>query len=69
MIFSKDMADHFKHLETTIIIIAGHGLHINHKKSQICLQEVKFIRFIVKQDKLNLEISKIEGTIDCKNSK
>ena len=63
------MVDHLKHLKTTIIIIAGHGLHINHKKSQICLQEVKFIGFIVKQDKLNLEISKIEETVDCKNSK
>lgn len=53
------MVDHLKHLETTFIIIAGHGLHINHKKSQICLQEVKFIGFIVKQDKLNLEFGNI----------
>ncbi|KAG0420320.1 Retrovirus-related Pol polyprotein from transposon 17.6 [Dictyocoela roeselum] len=61
LIYSKNISDHLKHLNTVLKRLITHGVSINYEKSKFGLESVKYLGHVITPEGIKPEISKIEA--------
>jgi hypothetical protein len=69
LIYSKNEAEHVKHLRIVLQRLRDHKLYAKFSKCEFWLDSVKFLGRTISKDGISMDPSKVQEVMDCKPPK
>jgi hypothetical protein len=66
LVYSKNEAEHTKHLHTVLQRLRDHQLYAKLSKCDFCLREIKFLGHTISQDRISVDPEKVQEVMDWK---
>jgi hypothetical protein len=64
LVYSKNEAEHIKHLHTVLQRLRDHQLYAKLSKCELCLKEIKFLGHTISQDGISVDPEKVQEVMD-----
>ena len=64
LVYSKNEAEHTKHLHTVLQRLRDHQLYAKLSKCDFCLREIKFLGHTISQDRISVDPEKVQEVMD-----